>query len=124
MPAQTSYIGVNPRTVIPTAVALARGVRVTRNSSGLVAVAGIGTRGDYVTLTSCDASEPVQACPMQDAAKVPALSTEATVVGDLAYSAASGLFSKTATSAVLVGRWTQAAPGASTLGEVELFTVA
>jgi hypothetical protein len=114
MPAQTSYIGVNPRTVIPTAVALARGVRVTRNSSGLVAVAGIGTRGDYVTLTSCDASEPVQACPMQDAAKV----------GDLAYSAASGLFSKTATSAVLVGRWTQAAPGASTLGEVELFTVA
>lgn len=119
-----TYLGVTPVTITLTAVAAARGVRVTRNSSGLCAVTGIGTRGDYVTLRDGVASEAISAVPSGTPAKVPALASEAAAVGDLAYSAASGKFSVTSTNAVLMGRWTLAASGDGVLGEVELFTLA
>lgn len=119
-----TYIGVDPRTIIANSVAQARGVRVTRNSAGTTAVADNTSRGDYVTAVAIAASEPGMAFSMNDGGKVPALASEATVVGDLAYSAASGKWSKTSTGAVLLGRWTQAASGDGVLGEVELFTVA
>lgn len=120
MAEMTSYVGIVPRTVIPSAVALVRGVRVARASTGLVAVSDATVRGDYVTITSCAASEPVQVCSMQDGSKVPALASEAAAIGDPAYSAASGKFSKTSTNAVLCGKWTLAASGDGVLGEVEL----
>ena len=41
-------------------------------------------------------------------------------IGDSAYSAASGKFSKTSTNAVLCGKWVLAASGDGVLGEVEL----
>lgn len=120
MAEMTSYIGIVPRTVIPTAVALVRGVRVARASTGLVAVADATVRGDYVTITAAAASEPCEVASMQGGGKVPALASEAVAIGDSAYSAASGKFSKTSTNAVLCGKWTLAASGDGVLGEVEL----
>jgi len=120
MPTHASYIGIVPRTAIPTAVALVRGVRVTKDTNGTVAVSALGVRGDYVTITSCDASEPVQVASMQGGGKVPALASEAATVGAAAYSAAAGKFSVTATDAILVGKWTMAASGNNVIGEVEL----
>jgi hypothetical protein len=119
-----TYIGVTPVSVALTAAAIGRGVRVTRNSSGLCAATAIGTRGDYVTLREGVASEVIPAVSAGSPAKVPALASEAVAVGDLAYSAANGKFSKTSTDAVLMGRWTLAASGDGVLGEVQLFSVA
>jgi len=119
-----THIGVTPVSITLTAAACGRGLRVTRNSSGLCAVTAATSRGDYVTLRDGVASEVVPAVPPGTPAKVPAVASEAVAVGDLAYSAASGKFSKTATDAVLMGRWTMAASGDGVLGEVELFAVA
>jgi hypothetical protein len=52
--------------------------------------------------------------------KVPAVASEAVAVGDPAYTAAAGKFSKTSSSATLVGKWVLAASGDGVLGEVEL----
>lgn len=124
MALQATYVGIEPRTIIATSVAQARGVRVTRDSSGTTAVADATTRGDYVTLQAIEASLPGDAASMSGGGKVPALASEATVVGDLAYAAAAGKFSKTSTNAALCGRWTMAASADGVLGEVELFSVA
>lgn len=119
-----TYIGIVPRTILANSVAQVRGVRVTRNSAGTTAIADNTTRGDYVTLTAIEASLPGTAASMSDGGSVPALASEACAIGDLAYSAASGKFSKTSAGAVLCGRWTQAASGDGVLGVVELFSVA
>lgn len=121
-----TYVGIEPRTVIPSAVALARGVRVTKASTGLVAVANAATRGEFVTLTACAASEPVAAAAMESGGKVPALAAASmtngtTAIGETAYGAASGLFSNVSTSAAVVGKWTTITVD-STLGEVELIS--
>lgn len=126
MAEMTSYVGIQPRTVIPSAVALARGVRVVRASTGLVAVTDAATRGEYVTLTSCAASEPVATAAMESGGKVPALAAASmtngtTAIGETAYAAASGLFSNVSTSAAVVGKWTTITAD-STLGEVELLS--
>ena len=119
MATQATYVGIEPRTVTPTAVAVVRGQRYTLNSSNLVAASAIGVRGDYVALTSAAASEPFAAASMQGGGKVPALAGEDTTVGAAAYSGAAGVFTVTATNAVLVGKWTTATTS-GTLGEVEL----
>lgn len=124
MALQATYVGIEPRTITATSVAQARGVRVTRDSSGTTAVTAIGTRGDYVTLQAIAASGTGAAASASGGGKVPALASEQVDVGDLAYSAASGKFSKTSTNAVLMGRWTLAASGDGVLGEVELFSAA
>lgn len=123
MAEMATYVGVTPRTVIATNVAIGRGLRVVKDSSGTVAVAGIGVRGDYVTIADIEASKPGMACSMADGAKVPAVASEACAVGDDAYSAASGKFSKTSTNAVYCGRWSLAASADGVLGEVELASV-
>lgn len=119
-----TYTGVTPISKKLTAVAAARGVRLVLDSSGTVSVAGSTVRGDYVSMQDGAASEVIIVTPLGTPAKVPALASEATVVGDIAYSAASGKFSKTATSAVAVGKWTLAASGDGVLGEVQLFNAA
>lgn len=124
MALQTTYVGIEPRTAIASSVAQVRGVRVTRDSTGVTAVTDIATRGDYVTLQAVAASAAGDVASMSGGGKVPALASEATTVGALAYSAAAGKFSVTSTSAVVVGRWTLAASGDNVLGEVELFSVA
>jgi len=123
-----TYVGIEPRSINNGTTALVRGVRVTRASDGTVAVADATTRGDYVTLHDIAAStttvtESGSAASMSGGGKVPALASEATVVGDDAYAAASGKFSKTSTNAAFVGRWTLAASGNNVLGEVELLDV-
>ena len=121
MATHATYVGIEPRSVIPTAVAVPRGARVTiAPTTGLVAASAIGVRGDFVSLVDAAASEPFAAASMQGGGKVPALASEATTVGATAYSAASGKFSVTATDAVIVGKWTMAASGDGVLGEVEL----
>ena len=124
MALQATYIGIEPRTITATNVAQARGVRVTRDSSGTTAVTAATTRGDYVTLQAIPASGVGIAVSLSGGGKVPAVASEAVSVGDLAYAAASGQFSKTSTNAALVGRWTLAASGAGIIGEVELFATA
>ncbi len=120
MALQSTYCGITPRTALPTSVAIALGVRVTFDSTGYVSAAAISVRGDYTTLQSCEGSIPVDVASMQGGGKVPALASEAVAVGDPAYSAASGKYSKTSTSAVLVGKWIEAASGDGVLGAVEL----
>jgi hypothetical protein len=124
MALQTTYVGIEPRTATATNVAQARGVRVTRNSSGVTAVTSATTRGDYVTLQAIAADASGSVSSMSGGGKVPALASEAATVGALAYAAASGKFSVTSTNAALVGRWTLAASGDGVLGEVELLAVA
>ncbi len=119
-----SYIGITPRTIYNGTTDLVRGVRVTRQSDGTHVVADATTRGDYVTLTPITASEYGAASSMADGGKVPALASEACAVGDTAYAAASGKFSKTSTNAAVVGRWVLAASANNVLGEVELLSVA
>lgn len=119
MALQATYCGITPRTAIPTAVALALGVRVTKDASGLVAIAAASVRGDFTTLQSADASQPCNVASMQAGGQVPALASESATAGDTAYSAASGKYSVTSTNAVICGRWvTTTASGA--VGVVEL----
>lgn len=120
----STYAGIKPRSINIDTVAVVRGVRVKRGAGGLCTVQDISARGEYVTITDGEASSPCEAAAMEQGGKVPALASEACAVGDPAYSAAAGKFSKTSTSAVYCGKWTQAASGDGVLGEVELGTVA
>lgn len=118
-----TYRGIQPVTVIATAVAIARGVRVALDSDGLVAAAAISVRGDYVTLEAIPADGVGLAALLQQGS-VPMVASEAVVVGDDAYSAADGKCSTTSGGgAVIVGKWVQAASGDGVLGVVELLTV-
>ena len=114
-----TYVGVEPRTEI-CGVDVARGLRVILNASGVVVLAPIGQRGDYIALIDGKNTEPSAFVSCSGGGKVPAVASEQTAVADVAYSAANGQVSKTAAGAIVMGRWTTAtAPG--TLGEVELF---
>ena len=111
-------------TVTATGVAIARGARLTLNSSGLCAASAIGVRGDYIALQDIAADGKGLAAPVGSGGSVPCIASETTVVGDAAYSAASGKVSKTSGGgAVLMGKWLQVAT-ADTLGVVQLQSVA
>jgi len=111
------------KTVTATAAAIGRGIRVTLNSSGLVAASAIGVQGDYITLQAIPASGTGLAVPIAAGGSVPVQASETTAVGDAAYSAASGQVSKTSTNAVLIGKWLQVG-AANALAVVELSAVA
>jgi hypothetical protein len=111
------------KTVTATNVALGRGIRVTLNSSGLVAASAIGVRGDYITLQAIPASGTGLAAPIGAGGSIPVVASETTAVGDAAYSAASGQTSKTSTNAVLMGKWLQVG-AANALAIIELESVA
>lgn len=125
-----SNVGVEPRTILnSTAAELARGVRVTVGASGTCTVAGLAVRGDFVTNQVIPISV-ASATPKaglgystSGGGQVPALASEAVAVGDDAFSAADGKFSKTSTSAVYMGRWVIAASADGVLGAVELGVV-
>ena len=125
-----TYLGNEPQTKQLTAVAVVRGVRVQLDSAGKVAVTGANTiRGDFVTMQAGAASEYIAVTPMQDglvmALAGPALTNDTTAIGETAYAVATtGTFTNSsASSAVAVGRWTTVTAN-STLGSVQLFTVA
>lgn len=108
-------------TVIPTAVAVARGARVTVDSSRTVAASDIGVRGDFVAMVAAAASQPFAAASLQTGSIVPMLASEAIAVGDDVYSAASGKVSTTSGGgAVLLGKAMTAASGDGILFEVLL----
>jgi hypothetical protein len=116
-----TYIGIEPRTVNNISGAtIVRGRRVVLGSDGNVTLAAIGVRGDYVTLQDIENNGCGLAVAVQAGNKIPAQSTEATNIGDTAYSAANGQFSKTSASAVIIGKWAAPASGANALGEVEM----
>lgn len=117
-------IGVVPQTILASTSAINRGLRTTLASDGTVSVSAIGVRGDYITVNDVAASSYGTGHACGTGAKISALASEAVAIGDLAYSAASGKFSKTSTNAVLMGRWVQAASGDGVLGVVQLETVA
>lgn len=111
------------KTVTATNVAIGRGIRVTLNSSGLVAASAIGVQGDYITLQAIPASGTGLAVPIGAGGSVPVQASETTAVGDAAYSAASGQVSKTSTNAVYLGKWLQVG-AANALAVIELKSVA
>ncbi len=123
MPVQTTYnIGSAIRSVNCDVTAInSAGLRLAVASTGLVSLAGIEKRGEFVSLGYIEASRPGEAGMMQAGGKVPAIGTGATSVGDTAYTAANGQFAGTSgANAVICGKWMQACPGAGQLGEVEL----
>ncbi len=113
-------VGVTEFSVNNDTVAVSRGTRVTLASTGLVAASLIGVRGDYVATIDIAASATGPAVPMQAGVIVTGVASEAVAVGDAIYSAASGQFSKTSASAVLVGKANTAASGSGVLFEVLL----
>lgn len=120
MAEMATYVGIKPRTILANA-ALGRGLRVSLNSSGSFDASAITDAGEMVTLTAIEAAKVGPAVSIHAGGKVPAQATEAVAVGDPAYTAAAGQFSKTSgSSAVLAGKWSLAASGANVLGEIEL----
>lgn len=108
-------------TVIPTAVAVARGARLTLDSSGTVAASAIGVRGDFVSSQAAAASAPLAAFSLQTGSIVPMIASEAIAVGGVVYSAATGKVSTTSGGgAVLLGKANTAASGDGVLFEVLL----
>ncbi len=119
MAEMATYIGIEPRTGIANA-AIARGLRCLVNASGTLDLQDGTARGDFVAIHDIEAAKSGEVASLWGGGKVPALASEAVVVGDAAYTAAAGKFSKTSTSNVLVGKWILAASGNGVLGEVEL----
>ncbi len=112
------------KTITLTAAAVARGLRVTLNSSGLCAISAIGVRGDYITLEDIPASGTGLAAPINAGGSITVLAGEASCDrGDAAYSMASGLTGVTTTNAVLMGKWLQTTASGA-LGVIELASVA
>lgn len=121
MAEMATYIGIEPRTVIA-GVAIGRGQRVTLDVNGVAQIQDNTAKGDFVALHDIESGKSGAVASLYGGGKVAALASEATIAGDLAYTATTGRFSKTTTSNVLLGRWTQPASGAGVLGEVELQT--
>ncbi len=99
--------GATLLTVIATGTAIARGARVTLDSTGAVSAAASTVRGDYVTATAIAASAVGAAVPLQSGCIVPmalAVSGTAVSVGDTVYTAASGFVTGASTSTVIVGK--------------------
>jgi hypothetical protein len=113
------------KTVTATAAAIARGTRVTLNSSGLVAASAIGVRGDYIMLESVAASGTGLAAVINAGGSLPVLAGEASCDrGDAAYTMASGLSGITnAGGAIYLGKWLQTTANGA-LGVIELAPVA
>lgn len=112
------------KTVTATAVAIARGTRVTLDSNGLVAASALGVRGDYITLQDIPLSGTGLAAPINAGGSLPVIAGEASCdSGDAAYSMAAGLTGVTTTNAVLMGKWLQTTASGA-LGVIELGSVA
>ncbi len=104
-----------------TAASVARGIRLTMDSSNTYSASAISVRGDVVSAQAGAASEFIDVFSLQNGSIVPMTASEAIVVGDAIYSAATGLVSKTSGGgAVLLGKANTAASGTGILFEVLL----
>lgn len=109
-------------TADPANAAIGRGLRCVMQSNGYLALAGIGVRGDYISLQVLTPGEPGLVAPINCGGSLALYTATSANVADLTYSAANGQVSATSTSAVLVGKWLQA-PVASTLAVAELIPI-
>lgn len=112
------------RTITVTAVDVARGTRLTLNSSGVCAASAIGVRGDFIALEDIPASGTGLGAPINNGGSLPVIAGEASCDrGDAAYSMAAGLTGVTTTNAVLMGKWLQTTASGA-LGVIELGPIA
>jgi len=113
------------RSVLVTAVAVARGTRLVFNGTAyLAADATAALRGDMIALEDIPASGRGLAAPIAEGGSVPVLAGEASCdAGDAAYAMAAGLTGVTSTNAALIGKWLQTTANGA-LGVVELKPVA
>lgn len=111
------------RSILVTAVDVARGTRLTFNGTAYAASA-LGVRGDMIALQDIPASTRGLAAPISGGGSVAVLAGEASCdAGDAAYSMAAGLTGVTTTNAVLMGKWLQTTANGA-LGVIELEPVA
>lgn len=91
----TATVGVQPN----------RGNRLTTSTDGSVGLAGISVEGEYIALYNFQSTGAVATVRFTNAQGTQVLQTTAAAmaVGDPVYTAASGLVSNTATSAILLG---------------------
>lgn len=112
------------KTVTVTAVDVARGTRLTLNSSGVCAASALGVRGDYIAMVDIPASGTGLAAVVNAGGSLPVVAGEASCDrGDAAYSMAAGLTGVTTTNAVLMGKWLQTTASGA-LGVIELAPIA
>jgi len=102
-------------------VSFTRGLRGVLDSSGTYTLAGVGEHGQLVADTPTEAAAGYfLGCALAGGTTIPAVTSESVVIGEVAYTAASGKFSKTSTSAVRVGMWVQGATADGALGIIFL----
>lgn len=100
-------------------VSFTRGLRGVLESTGTYALAGISEQGQLVADTPTDAAAGYfLGANINGSAAIPAVASEAVVVGDVAYTAASGKTSKTSTNATRIGIWSQAASADGVIGTI------
>lgn len=111
------------RTILVTAVDVARGTRLTFNGTAY-ATSALGVRGDMIALVDIPASTRGLAAPISAGGSLPVIAGEASCdAGDAAYSMAAGLTGVTTTNAVLMGKWLQTTASGA-LGVIELEPIA
>jgi hypothetical protein len=124
MPELATYIGIETRTVSNASGSLiGRGLRVVLGATGVVTLAGVGVRGDYMTLADIPTGEVGLAASLSGGGKVAAVASVAVTAGDVAQAAANGQTAG-AGAAPIVGKWTTTVSGPGILGEVELESAA
>lgn len=108
-----------------TATAIARGTRVTLDSSQVVSAAASTVRGDFIAAGPVAASGTGAFVPLQSGAIVPVLTdgVSAIAVGDTIYSAAAGRVGKVSTSTVILGKAVTAAISTAQVADGPLFEV-
>jgi hypothetical protein len=123
MPELATDIGLQYRTgTNQSGSTIGRGLRVSYGATGLITLAGVGLRGDYVTLQDIANNDVGLIASLGGGGKCPAVASVAVAQGDVAQAAANGQFAG-AGAAPHCGRWTTAVSGAGVLGEVELESV-
>jgi hypothetical protein len=97
-----------------------RGYRCAIQSDGSYNIAGIGEPGQVVSDQPSDTGNgQFLGVRIGQSGSIPAITVEPSTVGAVAYTAALGQFGVTATSAVRIGLWSQAAATSGSLGIVE-----
>lgn len=100
-----------PSITKPTAEAIDKFLRLTLNSSGQWAKAAIGVRGDAIAEEGKASGGLLAGRLLYYGGTHIGIASEAILVGDIVYSAASGKISKTSGGAVALGRAVTAASG-------------
>lgn len=116
-----AYTNAPGFTIHLTAASVARGLRLTMDSSNTYSASAIGVRGDMVASQAGAASEYIDGFSTQVGSIVPMIANEAIAVGGAVYSAAVGKVSTTSGGgAIYLGKANTAASGDNILFEVLL----